>query len=40
MPWLTDPDIALWALVIMGVWKVLGYNLVLFMVGLRNIPAE
>jgi multiple sugar transport system permease protein len=40
VPWLTDPDIALWALVIMGVWKVLGYNLVLFMVGLRNIPAE
>ena len=38
--WLTDPGIALWALVIMGVWKVLGYNLVLFLVGLRNIPAE
>ncbi len=38
--WLTDPDIALWALVIMGVWKVLGYNLVLFLVGIRNIPHE
>jgi len=38
--WLSDPAIALWALVIMGVWKVLGYNMVLFMVGLRNIPAE
>jgi len=38
--WLTDPHIALWALVIMGVWKVLGYNLVLFLVGIRNIPAE
>ena len=40
VPWLTDPDTALWALVIMGVWKVLGYNLVLFLVGIRNIPAE
>jgi multiple sugar transport system permease protein len=40
IPWLTDPDIALWALVIMGVWKVLGYNMVLFLVGIRNIPAE
>ena len=40
VPWLTDPTIALWALVIMGVWKVLGYNLVLFLVGIRNIPAE
>lgn len=39
VPWLTDPDIALWALVIMGVWKVLGYNMILFLVGIRNIPA-
>jgi multiple sugar transport system permease protein len=37
--WLTDVHIALWALVIMGVWKVLGYNLVIFLVGIRNIPA-
>lgn len=40
IPWLTDPGIALWALVVMGVWKVLGYNLVLFLVGIRNIPRE
>ena len=39
IPWLTDPNIALWALVIMGVWKMLGYNLILFLVGIRNIPA-
>lgn len=38
--WLTDVHIALWALVIMGVWKVLGYNLVIFLVGIRNIPAS
>ena len=37
--WLTDAHIALWALIIMGVWKVLGYNLVIFLVGIRNIPA-
>jgi multiple sugar transport system permease protein len=36
--WLTDPAIALWALIIMSVWKVLGYNLILFLVGIRNIP--
>jgi multiple sugar transport system permease protein len=36
--WLTDPEIALWALIIMSVWKVLGYNLILFLVGIRNIP--
>ena len=38
--WLTDPEIALWALIIMSVWKVLGYNLILFLVGIRNIPAS
>ena len=37
--WLTDAHIALWALIIMGVWKVLGYSLVIFLVGIRNIPA-
>ncbi len=37
--WLTDPAIALWALVVLGIWKVLGYNMVLFLVGLRNIPS-
>jgi len=37
--WLTDAHIALWALIIMGVWKVLGYNMVIFLVGIRNIPA-
>jgi multiple sugar transport system permease protein len=37
--WLTDPKIALWSLVIMGVWKILGYNLILLLVGIRNIPT-
>jgi multiple sugar transport system permease protein len=37
--WLTDANIALWALIIMGVWKQLGYSLVIFLVGIRNIPA-
>jgi len=36
--WLTDPQVALWSLIIMSVWKVLGYNLILFLVGIRNIP--
>ena len=36
--WLTDEKVALWALIIMSVWKVLGYNLILFLVGIRNIP--
>lgn len=38
VPWLTSPDIALWAIIIMSVWKGIGYNLILFLVGIRNIP--
>jgi len=37
--WLTSPDIAMWAIIIMSVWKVVGYNMVLLLVGLKNIPA-
>ena len=40
IPWLTQPDAVLWAVIIMSVWKMLGYNIVLFIVGLRAIPAE
>lgn len=38
--WLTDPDIALYSIIIMSIWKVLGYYMVLFLVGLRNIPEQ
>jgi multiple sugar transport system permease protein len=38
--WLSDPDIALWALIVMAVWRAVGYSMILFLVGLRNIPHE
>jgi len=38
--WLTDPKIALSSIIIMSIWKVLGYYMVLFLVGLRNIPIQ
>ncbi len=37
--WLTYPETALWAIILMSVWKVIGYNMVLFLVGIKNIPA-
>ena len=37
--WLTSPEVAMWSIIIMSVWKVLGYNMVLLLVGLKNIPA-
>ncbi|MBE3562146.1 MAG: sugar ABC transporter permease [Hydrogenibacillus schlegelii] len=36
--WLTDPRWALPALILFAIWKSLGYNVVLFLAGLTNIP--
>lgn len=36
--WLVRPDVAMWAIIIMSVWKVVGYNMVIFLVGIRDIP--
>jgi ABC-type sugar transport system permease subunit len=38
--WLADPDTALWAIVGMSVWKSVGYNMVLFLAGLQQLPRE
>ncbi|NPV13703.1 sugar ABC transporter permease [candidate division WOR-3 bacterium] len=35
---LRGPSIALCSLVLMGIWKALGYNIVIFLAGLQNIP--
>ncbi len=36
--WLIMPDLAIWAIVVMSVWKIIGYNMVIFLVGIRDIP--
>ncbi|MDR7487156.1 MAG: sugar ABC transporter permease [Armatimonadota bacterium] len=38
--WLSDPDWALWVIVVLMAWKSFGYNLVIFLAGLAAIPAE
>ena len=38
--WLLYPNLALWAIIIMSIWKALGYNLVILLVGMRNIPRD
>ena len=38
VPWLIDPRSALWAIVIVNVWQQLGYDVVLFLAGLKGIP--
>ncbi len=36
--WLTYPNVAMWSIIILSVWKVIGYNMIIFLVGIRDIP--
>jgi multiple sugar transport system permease protein len=38
--WLGDPHFAMPAIVILAVWKNFGYNMLIFLAGLANIPEE
>ncbi len=38
--WLVDERLALVSILVVMVWKTLGYNLIMFLVGLNNIPQE
>ncbi len=38
--WLSDPKYAMWALIIMAIWRAAGYNMVIFLSGLMNISTE
>lgn len=39
-PWLADPDFALYALIIAGVWGQIGLFMVVFLAGLQKIPND
>jgi multiple sugar transport system permease protein len=38
--WLDDPRWTMLAVIIMSLWKLVGYNMVIFLAGLKNIPKE
>ena len=38
--WISNPKIAWFAIAIIGVWSVIGYNMVLFISGLQEIPKD
>jgi putative chitobiose transport system permease protein len=40
IPWLTSPQLALWSVMIVTIWKGLGYYMVIYLAGLQSIPAE
>ncbi len=39
-PWLTSPDRALWSLVLIGVWKEVGFSMLVLLGGLQSIPSD
>jgi multiple sugar transport system permease protein len=40
VPWLSDPSIAMWSVVLMTLWADIGFNIVIFMAGLDSIPVQ
>ncbi len=38
--WLVEPRLSLFSIILMTIWKTVGYYLILFLVGLKNIPNE
>jgi multiple sugar transport system permease protein len=38
--WVSDPDFAIYAVAVVGIWSSLGYNAVLFLAGLQGIPKH
>ncbi len=38
--WTSSPTVALLSIAIIGIWSVIGYNMVLFLAGLQEIPKD
>ncbi len=40
IPWLTNPDLAIWSVMLVTIWKGLGYYMVIYLAGLQGISEE
>jgi multiple sugar transport system permease protein len=38
--WLAEPSTALWAIAVLGIWKGIGWAMVVFLAGLQSVPEE
>ena len=36
--WVSDPNIAIFSIAVIGIWSIIGYNMVLFLAGLQEVP--
>lgn len=40
VPWLSSPSVALYSIILVTLWWTIGFNYILFMAGLQEIPGE
>ncbi|MGB5712273.1 MAG: sugar ABC transporter permease, partial [Waterburya sp.] len=40
IPWLTDPNLTIWSVMLVTIWKGLGYYMVIYLAGLQSISPE
>ena len=40
VPWLTSPQLAIWSVMLVTIWKGLGYYMVIYLAGLQAISSE
>ena len=38
--WLSDPDLAIWSVIVVAFWKSFGLNLLIFLAALANVPSD
>ena len=38
--WISDPNLAVYSIAIIGIWSIIGYNMILFISGLQEIPSD
>lgn len=38
--WITDPNIAIFSIAIIGIWSIIGYNMILFIAALQEVPKD
>ena len=38
--WLTDPRFGIYSVAIIGIWSDIGYNMILFLAGLQEVPRD
>lgn len=38
--WISDPNIAIYSIAVIGIWSVIGYSMVLLLAGLQEVPRD